>query len=92
MRGVCEGTKIVKLTELRVYFNPAAARAPGDGGLFYSRRADGPFYRWHYDEQSGAWSVSRVSLSNLTLRALAVAHWENVPPALQAKLVNHYAE
>jgi hypothetical protein len=80
------------MTELRVYTNPAGASARGGLGVFYSRRADGPFYRWHYDEVTGLWSASRVPLSKMSLRALNVANWQNVPTALQAKLINHYLD
>lgn len=80
------------MTELRVYTNAVGAHARGGQGLFYSRRADGPFYRWHYDEDVGLWSASRVPLSKMSLRALSIANWQNVPPALQAMLVNHYLE
>lgn len=76
------------MKELRIYTNPAGAGAVA--GVFYSRRADGPYYRWHYEEDVGQWRVSRVRLSNLTLRVLNPANWQTVPTALQAVLNAHY--
>ncbi|HKP71499.1 MAG TPA: hypothetical protein VJT82_01095 [Pyrinomonadaceae bacterium] len=77
---------------LRIYINPSGADAPGKPKLFYSRRADGPYYRWLYKEELGQWQVSRVRLSDLTLRFLCSASWDSVPLALQSKLGQHYLE
>jgi hypothetical protein len=75
---------------LRIYINQVGARA--DSGIFYSRRADGPFYRWLYEEDLGQWCCSRVHLPNLTLRLLSITAWQNVPVALRARLDEHYLE
>ena len=80
------------MRELRVYINPYGADAPGGHVLFYSRRADGPFYGWRYEEEAGRWRYSRVHLSKLTLRVLCIASWKAVPVTLQAKLSEHYLE
>ena len=80
------------MTELRVYVNPVGAGTPDGRAVFYTRRAAGPYYRWQYEEEAGAWRASRVGLSNLTLRALDVSNWQTVPPTLQAKLLKHYLE
>jgi hypothetical protein len=80
------------VTELRVYINQVGAGMPGEQGVFYSRRADGPYYRWHYEDEAGHWLASRVRLSNLTLRALDLSNWQTVPPALQAMLLKHYLD
>jgi hypothetical protein len=77
---------------LRVYVNPTATNAPCRHVVFYSRRADGPYYRWCYEEQLGRWRVSRVYLPGLTLRVLSVASWKAVPVTLQARLNEHYLE
>ena len=37
------------MKDLRVYVGPAAPRARGGQEVFYSRRADGPYYRWLYE-------------------------------------------
>lgn len=80
------------MRELRVYVRRAAREAPGGPAVFYSRRADGPFYRWRYEETPGRWRYARVSLSKPTLRVLSVASWDAVPAALQDRLGEHYLE
>ena len=80
------------MTELKVYINPAGAGMPGEQGVFYSRRAGGPYYRWHYEDKAGHWFASRVRLSSLTLRALDLSNWQTIPPALQAMLLKHYLD
>ena len=77
---------------LRVYFNPAGADAPSRQGMFYSRRAGGPYYRWFYEEAQGQWRCSRVQLPDWALKALCIANWKAVPTALQARLGEHYLE
>lgn len=77
---------------LRVYTNSAATEIISGHNVFYSRRADGPFYRWRYEEKLGKWLVSRLQKSELTPKPLSLASWKVVPPALQAKLGEHYME
>jgi hypothetical protein len=80
------------MRELRVYVRRPVKGMTGGQAVFYSRRADGPFYRWRYEETPGRWHFSRVRLSKLTMRVLAVASWDAVPPALQDRLGEHYLE
>jgi hypothetical protein len=80
------------MRDLRVYIEPLSVRARGASVTFYSRRADGPFYRWLYEEEDGNWRFSRVHLSKLTLRFLSVASWNAVPVELQDRLGEHYLE
>ena len=80
------------MRDLRVYVRRAVREAPGGQAVFYSRRADGPFYRWRYEETPGRWRYARVRLSKMTLRVLAVASWDAVPAALQDRLGEHYLE
>ena len=80
------------MKELHVYINLTDAEALGERGVFYSRRSDGPYYRWRYEETLGRWRFSRVHPSRLTLRAFCVASWKAVPVALRAKLDEHYPE
>jgi hypothetical protein len=82
----------VRLKELRVYINPAGADALAKHGVFYSRRADGPYYRWLFEEGQAQWCCSRVHLPNLTLKTLRIAHWQTVPDALRETLIEYYAE
>lgn len=78
---------------LRVYINPLSRSGRGADSVFYSRRADGPYYRWRYEEGFGRWSFSRVAPSDdLLLKSLCVANWKTVPAALQTKLREHYLE
>jgi hypothetical protein len=77
---------------LRVYVSPTAPKMPGRPGVFYSRRADGPFYRWLYEETLGRWCGSRISPSALTPKTLNIASWKDIPIALQSKLREHYLE
>jgi hypothetical protein len=77
---------------LRVYINPAGKDAHSRPGIFYSRRAGGPYYCWLYEEAQGQWRCSRVQLPEMTLRALCIASWKIVPTALQARLGEHYLE
>lgn len=74
---------------LRVYIS---TNARGEKSVFYSRRADGPFYRWCYEESSGRWHFCRVHLSGMPLRELSIASWQNVPTTLQTSLVEHYLD
>lgn len=80
------------MKDLRVYVGPTTQPAHGGQGVFYSRRADGPYYRWLYEKAQGDWRPARVSMSKLNLSALCVASWNTVPAALQARLVEHYLE
>jgi hypothetical protein len=81
------------MRDLRVYIQPLTRPARGGGSaLFYSRRGDGPFYRWLYAEGTGRWRYSRVSLDRLELSVLRVAQWDAVPAALRELLGEHYLE
>ncbi len=67
-------------------------RAVEGDGVFYSRRADGPYYCWRYEPECGRWTCSRVHLSDHTRRSLCLAVWKAVPDALQVRLGEHYLE
>ena len=78
------------MRDLRVYVAGPSGR--GGAGSFYTRRADGPYYRWLYEEEVMCWRFTRVSLPKMTLRVLRVAHWDAVPSALRARLGEHYLD
>lgn len=80
------------MRELHVYVKPAGPGARGERTTFYSRRADGPYYRWLYAEGSGRWRCSRVSMDRPTLRLLCLAPWDALPDALRSRLGEHYME
>ena len=83
---------MVVMNGLRVYVNPAVADARCGLVVFYSRRADGPYYRWCDEQGLGQWRCSRVPASHWTLKALCVASWRTMPAALQLRLGEHYLE
>jgi hypothetical protein len=80
------------MRDLRVYVDTPCAGVRGAGESFYTRRADGPYYRWLYEEEVRRWQFTRVSLPKMTLRVLRVAHWEALPSALRARLGEHYLD
>jgi hypothetical protein len=80
------------MRDLHVYIVPSGADALVERAAFYSRRADGPYYCWLYEEAAGRWRFSRVHLSKLTRKVLCVASWGAVPTELQARLGEHYLE
>lgn len=80
------------MRDLRVYVDPLSAGAHSAGATFYSQRADGPVYRWFYEEAAGRWQFSRVRMSKFDVRALCVASWGAVPATLRARLGEHYLE
>ena len=87
-----EEIKLIKRSDLQVYINPAGLDVPGEPGVFYSRRSCGPYYRWSFEAKSMRWHSSRVHPHALTLKTFCVAIWTAVPPALQARLDEHYLE
>lgn len=80
------------MRDLRVYVRYVVKGVAGGPAVFYSRRADGPVYRWRYEEAPGRWRYSRVHLSKFTLRVLSLTSWDAVPAALQNQLGEHYPE
>jgi hypothetical protein len=78
---------------LRVYVNPLVmGEEPCGHAMFYTRRADGPYYCWFYEELTGRWQVGRVHLPDSNLRVLRTTSWRAVPPELKAKMTDHYLE
>ncbi|HEY0543759.1 MAG TPA: hypothetical protein VGC91_00035 [Pyrinomonadaceae bacterium] len=77
---------------LKVYINPDNTRTPRGQGVFYSRRENGPYYRWRYEEGLGQWLFSRAHPSELMPKSLCPANWRDVPTALRARLDEHYLE
>jgi hypothetical protein len=79
-------------SDLRVYIHPSSASTAADSSVFYSRRSSGPLYRWSFEQEPRQWRSSRVNQSFSVLKKLCVASWIAVPPALQARLDEHYLE
>ena len=80
------------MRDLHIYVKPADSGARGERTTFYSRRADGPYYRWLYAEGPKRWHYSRVHLDRETLRVLSLAPWDALPAALRSRLGEHYLE
>ncbi|MCM3906195.1 MAG: hypothetical protein ND866_31295 [Pyrinomonadaceae bacterium] len=77
---------------LRVYIKPNGTDLRNSHEVFYSRRGNGPYYRWLYEENAAQWRVSRVISADFTPQSLAMASWKAVPVALQTRLGEHYLE
>ena len=86
------GAEALVMRDLRVYVNSLSADEHDASATFYSRRADGPVYRWLYEEGTGRWRFSRVRLSKFDLRVLCVTNWGAVPVELRTRLGEHYLE
>ena len=60
--------------------------------IFYSRRANGPIYRWLYEEKLAHWRALRMNASDFDSQKLSNASWKSVPETLQAQLGAHYLD
>ena len=63
-----------------------------ENNVFYSKRSDGPIYRWHYVKHLARWHVARVDASDWSSHELCAAPWQSVPQELKAQLSEHYVE
>jgi hypothetical protein len=81
-----------QMNGLRVYINGISAETQGGCPIFYSRREDGPYYRWSYDDSAAEWQVGRVVRSGVSPKMLAPATWKTVPERLQRSIVEHYED
>ena len=79
-----------KMNGLRVYVNILPEERAKDSGAFYSRRENGPFYRWTLADRQ--WSAARVSTANFSSKDLSATSWKLVPTALQRSIVDHYQD
>ena len=79
-----------KMNGLRVYVNILPEERAKDSGAFYSRRENGPFYRWTLADRQ--WSASRVSSASFSSKDLSATSWKLVPTALQRSIVDHYQD
>ena len=90
------------LSGLRVYVNspnttpasPIDLEATGTtvNRVFYSRRGNGPIYRWLYEESRAHWRALRMNTSDFDTHKLSNASWKTVPETLQAQLGAHYLD
>lgn len=79
-----------KMNGLRVYVNILPEERAKDSGAFYSRRENGPFYRWTLADRH--WSAARVTSTSFSSKDLSATSWKLVPTALQRSIVEHYQD
>ena len=77
---------------LRVYIKPESHETCSTDVTFYSRRASGPYYRWHYEKIRARWFGSRMQAPDFAASELVIAPWKEVPDALKSQLSEHYVE
>jgi len=82
----------LEMNGLRVYIDGDKADTRRTGSVFYSRREDGPYYRWVYDDALRQWRVGRVMKSTSFNRTLSPAAWKTLPVTLQRSIVEHYQD
>jgi hypothetical protein len=80
------------MTGLRVYTKLEAPLIPSAAVTFYTRRSEGPYYRWRYEEIRGQWRGSRMHSVDLEVVELVLAPWKGLPAALKSTLSEHYVE
>lgn len=76
---------------LRIYVSPGGPKTPEGGEEFYSRRSNGPYYRWWHEKTTAHWQSARMH-SDFSARELSVSPWKSVPAELKRSLVEHYQE
>jgi hypothetical protein len=81
-----------KVNGVRIYTATAPAIATAGDDVFYSRRGDGPYYRWFFEKTIGKWRAARVIDAAFIRQSLSLATWKTVPVALQTRLGEHYLE
>jgi hypothetical protein len=77
---------------LRIYINTVRPETHSGSQVFYSRRANGPYYRWSYEVTLERWKSLRMPSYDLSPKELGIAAWKGVPPALKDRLSEHYLE
>jgi hypothetical protein len=77
---------------LRIYTNSATVETHGGFPVFYSRREDGPYYRWSFDDDARAWHAGRVVRWPTSPKMLAAETWNKVPAGLKRSMADHYQD
>jgi len=77
---------------LKIFVDESLSETEGGFQVFYSRRSDGPIYRWSYEHLPMQWRVSRVHASDFPSRNLCLSKWKRVPDLLQKTMTEHYQE
>ena len=92
----------ITMSGLRIYINTPSLNQTSDietddaktslARVFYSRRANGPIYRWLYEEKRAYWRALRMNTSEFDAHKLSNASWKTVPESLQTQLGAHYLD
>ncbi len=101
--GSTEETRMMAtMSGLRVYVNSPSTNLATRIGIedddtkvdrvFYSRRGNGPIYRWLYEEKLAHWRALRMHTSDFDSHRLCNASWKSVPETLQVQLGSHYLD
>ena len=77
---------------LRMFIVDSADTTAGGFQIFYSRRSNGPYYRWWYEHEVKRWRSARMHADDVPAANLCASSWKNTPPALQASVKDHYLE
>lgn len=77
---------------LRVYTPTVIGGSDHRKVVFYTRRDSGPYYLWRYDQDLATWRPSRMHNSDVVTQTFNTANWKSLPPALRARLGEHYLE
>lgn len=77
---------------LRIFVDEYLSETQGGVRVFYSRRADGPLYRWSYAGAPQQWRAERMHSSDISPRDLCLSKWKSVPAPLQKTLNEHYQD
>ena len=77
---------------LRMYVPVLSATGSNNDDVFYSRRGNGPYYRWMFSVIKQRWNASRVVSNDFSAQGLSLATWKTVPAALQSRLSDHYLD
>ncbi len=84
--------KNIKMTGLRIYIRLVRAETIACENVFYSRRGNGPIYRWICEKSFEHWSPLRMHTYDVDSSELRLAAWKSVPEKLQVKLGEHYLD
>src|SRR2546426_12156038 len=76
---------------LRIYINRTEPEATDDR-IFYSRRSDGPYYRWRFEGRLEQWRSARMHSEDVSPHERCISNWQNVPSALQRSLIDQHVE
>ena len=80
------------MTGLRIYIRRTRPETISIADVFYSRRGNGPIYRWLYEGTLQHWCPLRMHTYDVDSSELCLAAWKTVPETLQVKLGEHYLE